>query len=552
MGWDTIVIGSGPGGLTAAAAMARAGQQVLVLEQRRAPGGWTHGVTLDSHRFSPGIQAIGDLHPGGAMRRLYEGLGLGGDLEFCELNPEGLDHYLVGGDRVDRPRGLDRWQRRLVSRFPRERAGIERYFATLGRVAEEVKRCAALKGAHRLKAPFLAPTLCRWGLRPLSALLEGCAQDPRLRAVLAAQGGDPGLAPGRAPLPLHAAMAAHHAGGAFYPRGGGRRIPQAYVRQIRRYGGELRLGAPVARILVDRGRAVGVETAAGERLLAGSVVSDVDPAVTCGPLLGGDSGGRLGQVARAFRGGGDDQAVLVSVLCAVDLDVRALGCDSGNTWWYRSADVAGIHERMARELPRDLEFFHLSVPTLKDPGLRQDGLHTVEIFTFVPGAVFARWRDAGPDASASSGEAYDQLKSDLAARVLAAAERVIPGLRQATRGMVVGTPVANEDGCGWLRAAAHGAPAAASALDALASSPRGPVDRLYLCGASAQASGLLGASLAGLAAAQHVLGLERPEDCLTSPDGSLRVYPAEHPEEWLPEVATQRRSLGPRPLKEVA
>src|SRR4051812_27702957 len=105
MVWDTIVIGSGAGGLTAAVALARAGQRVLVLEQHYLPGGWCHSFTLDGYRFSPGVHYIGNLQAGGQMRRLYEGLSVSRYLEFCELNPNAYDHMLIAGDRFDIPKG---------------------------------------------------------------------------------------------------------------------------------------------------------------------------------------------------------------------------------------------------------------------------------------------------------------------------------------------------------------------------------------------------------------------------------------------------------------
>lgn len=43
---NSIVIGSGAGGLTAALALARGGDRVLVLEQHYLPGGWCHSFPL--------------------------------------------------------------------------------------------------------------------------------------------------------------------------------------------------------------------------------------------------------------------------------------------------------------------------------------------------------------------------------------------------------------------------------------------------------------------------------------------------------------------------
>src|SRR3954463_14470726 len=128
--WDTIVIGSGAGGLTAAVALANHGQRVLVLEQHYLPGGWTQSFSLEGYRFSPGVHYVGECGPGGFLRNLYEGLGVTADLEFCEMSPDGYDHLLVAGERFDVPRGYDRCFNRFVERFPHERAGLTRYFDT--------------------------------------------------------------------------------------------------------------------------------------------------------------------------------------------------------------------------------------------------------------------------------------------------------------------------------------------------------------------------------------------------------------------------------------
>ena len=58
-----------------------------------------------------------------------------------------------------------------------------------------------------------------------------------------------------------------------------------------------------------------------------------------------------------------------------------------------------------------------------------------------------------------------------------------------------------------------------------------------MCGASTLSHGVGGASMSGLFAAQNVLGCARVDDLLGPPDGSLRTFPSEHPEEWMGKVA---------------
>ena len=69
-------------------------------------------------------------------------------------------------------------------------------------------------------------------------------------------------------------------------RGGMGSLCEALQRSIEEKGGEVRLGAPVRRILVENGRAVGVELRGGEQIRADVVVSNLDKQSTLLRLVG--------------------------------------------------------------------------------------------------------------------------------------------------------------------------------------------------------------------------------------------------------------------------
>jgi phytoene dehydrogenase-like protein len=387
-----------------------------------------------------------------------------------------------------------------------------------------------------LALPFKSPTLLYWGFRTHGALLDATIHDRRLRAILAAQSGDHGLAPSRVSLPLHASLIAHYQHGAYYPRGGGGRIPMALIKALRRHGGKIRLRCDVSRIVVEKGRAVGVELASGERIAARNVISNADPAVTFGKLLPAEHSRReRRRLART-----EYSVSLMSVFCAVDLDLGALGYDSGNYWWYRTADVGGLYERMEKTLPRGtVDGLFLTITTLKDPGRRRQKHHTLELFTFVPYAPFEGYRGTK---QGERGPEYEALKEGLADRMIAAAEQVIPGLSRAIRFRSVGSPLTNDYYCATPRGAAYGTAKTPFQVGPFLFSIATGVDGLHSCGASTVSHGVAGASMSGMMAAQAVLGVKQMGDLLGPADGSLRVYPADRPEEWLTSASHDDRA----------
>ena len=244
MDYDSIVIGSGAGGLTAAVALARSGQRVLVLEQHYLPGGWCHSFDLEGYQFSPGVHYIGECQPDGQMREVYEGLGVANDLTMLELNPDGFDHVRIGDFGFDIPRGRERYIEALTAAFPREARGIRAYIETIHRMGEELKEGGRAESAwDAVKLSTRIPTLARWGARSLSTLLSKHVSDPLLKDVLSMQAGDHGMRPSRAPAGLHAAVAHHYFNGGYYPKGGARTLPQAFIKALRRNGGQIQIRA---------------------------------------------------------------------------------------------------------------------------------------------------------------------------------------------------------------------------------------------------------------------------------------------------------------------
>ncbi len=527
--YDAVVVGSGSGGLTAAVALARAGRRVAVFEQHTIPGGYSQSFSLEGFQFSPGIHYIGQLGPEGRLRRIYEGLGVAEDLVFLELDTDGYDRVFVGDDRFDIPKGREHFRERLCERFPAEARGIDGYFAAVSRMSDE------LAWAHppdRLRdaalLPVRMPTVLRHGWRPLARFLDDFVSDPLLRAILSIQSGDHGMAPKRAPAALHAGLQSYYFDGACYPRGGGHAIPDALVKQLVRHGGELFLGTEVERILVENGRACGVELADGREVRARAVVSNADPGVTWGRLV--DPAHQTARLRRRIARMQYSVSTL-SLFLGVDMDLRAAGLDSGNVWYSRTPDIdAAYRSAELRDLSRldHMPALFFNVTTLKDPSLRADGLHTVEALALGTPRGFERWRGSRPGAR---GPEYAALKEHLSDVIVREIERFVPGFGDHLVLRALGTPLTNMHYLHATEGSIYGTEKTVRNLGPFSFPVRTHLDGLFQCGASTFAPGIHGVTTSGLAAAASVVGC--PEDELLDARGqSLRIYPSEDVASW--------------------
>src|ERR1700676_4356986 len=125
--WDAIVVGSGMGGLTVAALLAKqAGQRVLVLERHYTAGGFTHAFHRPGYEWDVGVHYVGQVQdPASPLRRIFDHL-TDGRLKWSPT-PDVYDRVGIGDREYEFVAELERFRDRLKSYFPGEAAAIDRY-----------------------------------------------------------------------------------------------------------------------------------------------------------------------------------------------------------------------------------------------------------------------------------------------------------------------------------------------------------------------------------------------------------------------------------------
>lgn len=280
-----VVIGAGPGGLTAAMILANRGFRVSVYEAQNQVGGRNGSLRLGAYTFDIGPTF---LMLKSILDEVFEEAGAQTNdlMNLRKLEPmyrlQFEDHF------IEPTNGVDNMEAEIARVYPGRETTYADFFA------REKKRFDALypclqKSYHTWRA-FLDPHL----IKAIPHLATGKSlydimiknfPEPDLALSFTFQAKYLGMSPWECPGLFAIIPYIEHAFGIYHPIGGLSRISECMADTARKNGATIHLNQPVKEILVDKGRARGVELANGERIDADEIIINADFAYAASSLF---------------------------------------------------------------------------------------------------------------------------------------------------------------------------------------------------------------------------------------------------------------------------
>ncbi len=417
--YDVIIIGSGMGGLGSGLTLQNHNPKLktLILEQHSIPGGYVNGFRRKGYYFDSGAEGLVFCGDGQLFKLALDELGV--KQEFILIDP--VETLYFPDKKIVMYGDEKKYQSELIKHFPDNKDGIIRFFQVVKSIMDEFH--SVVKGKFEpsfkelLRIVFTCPNMRKNATKSFDNLLNEYITNNQLRDVLAIYS----LWLGVLPSKIRAIQAAvvffsPYYYGHYYPKGGMLAFAKNMVNAYSKQGGELRYRTKVKKIIIENGKATGVELENGTELRAKWIVSNSDLSKTALELVGKEH----------------LPSEYIEFISKMEKSITGFAVFLGlNTHLKDTPSHIAYNLKTEKYLERvaggryDPEEVLIRIPDKIDPSLRNDKGSSVILLTVAPYDFEKNW-GSGKDGKRTA--KYKEIKEKYSQQLIQLAEEVIPDL----------------------------------------------------------------------------------------------------------------------------
>ncbi|MDA7914302.1 phytoene desaturase family protein, partial [Akkermansiaceae bacterium] len=283
---DIIIIGAGPGGLTAAMLLAHRGYKVTLLEKEDRVGGRSARIDLGPYSFDTGPTF---LHQKFTLDEIFAEVGRKSEdyLDFVKLDP--MTRLTWGDVSLETSCDREKMAANIRSVFPEEEENFLRFMDDHAKKLRTIFPC--LQKSYQNLSSYLDPTLFKAlphvaTTKSVMDVLGNYFTDDRLKLAFTFQAKYLGMSPWKCPGLFSILSYIEYEHGIYHTQGGLSEISESMARVVEEEGGQIRFNSEVKEIKYVGKTAAEVELTDGQVLSCDQLIVNADYAYARSRIFG--------------------------------------------------------------------------------------------------------------------------------------------------------------------------------------------------------------------------------------------------------------------------
>ena len=284
-----VIVGAGPGGLTAGMILASRGLDVTIVEKQDRVGGRNAELKVGDFSFDTGPTF---LHQKFTLDEVFAEAGRKPEdyMELVQLDP--MTRLTWGDISMETTSDLKKMASNMEAAFPGSSEGYMRFMHDHASKLKAIFPCLQ-RPYHRLGS-FLNSSLVKAvpyvaTAKSVVDVLEDYFPDDRLKLAFTFQAKYLGMSPWKCPALFSILSYLEYRYGIYHVQGGLCRISDGMAEVFKEHGGTLRLNSPVKELRFDGSRVSGVMLEDGELLECDDAIVNADYAHAMSNMMNGRS-----------------------------------------------------------------------------------------------------------------------------------------------------------------------------------------------------------------------------------------------------------------------